>query len=170
MRELLFRGRKRDGTWAYGSLISAGSYCCILESEENVHPVNYPYLDDYLGTFDGAATPVIPETVGQYTGLSDANGQRIFEGDILKTRRYETYTEKLKGYHGYNDEGYPIKLPGYTGYMTVQRERTNDNYHAVVCFNPRRGFYIDGASVCVDAICNTVIGNIHDNPELLEVK
>lgn len=64
MHEILFRGKKHDGTWAYGSLIHAGTYCCILEAEENVHPMNYPYLDDDIGTFDGKATPVNPETVG----------------------------------------------------------------------------------------------------------
>lgn len=84
MREILFRGKKHDGTWAYGSLIQAGTYCCILEAEENVHPKDYPYLDDDIGTFDGKATPVNPETVGQYVGVVDANGVMIFEGDIVE--------------------------------------------------------------------------------------
>ena len=168
MRDYIFRGKTESGGWVYGSLIHAGKYCCILESEADVHPMDYPYLDNDLGTFDGYATPVIPETVGQFTGLLDKNGNRIFEGDILQTRRYETYTEELKGYYGYDVDGYPQKIPGYTGSMIIHNQRTNDNYHAVVCFDLVRGFYINGASVRIDAICNTVIGNVHDNPELLK--
>lgn len=86
MREILFRGKTPYGRWVYGSLIHAGDYCCILENEGHVHPIDWPYLDGDLGTFDGKATPIIPETIGQFTDLLDANGKKIFEGDILKCR------------------------------------------------------------------------------------
>ena len=167
MRDIIFRGKaKGRNDWVEGSLIKVGDYCCILEPD--CESYGETYLDAALGTIDGQAIPVIPESVGQYPGLTDANGKRIFEGDILKTRRYETYAEELKGYCGYDKDGYPNKVPGYTGSMTVYRNGANDNYHAVVRFNPRHGYYAEGASVIVDAIRNTVVGNIYDNPELLE--
>lgn len=131
--------------------------------------MDYPYLDDELGTFDGRATPVIPETIGRYTELKDKNGMKIFEGDIVSTRKDAIRTEKLKGYYGFDSDGYPQKIPGYEG---------ESEYHyncqveccALVEFSPRHGYYLRGTSMFVDAICNAVVGNIHDNPELLEVK
>ena len=84
MRNIVFRGRKTHShEWAEGSLITADNFTAILEAEDKVHPMDYPYLDGDLGTIDGKATPVEPETIGQFTGLIDKNGQKVFEGDMV---------------------------------------------------------------------------------------
>lgn len=147
MREILFRGKTERDQWVYGSLILAGSCCCVLESEENCHPMDYPYLDNELGTIDGKATPVIPETVGQFTGLTDVNDTKIFEGDIVLTE----YGEKFVVAYGRHD----LSCCGCC----------YDSHESV-------GFYLGcGDYAYSDDTAWTdikVIGNIHDNPKLME--
>ena len=169
MREILFRAKILN-EHEYADEWVEGYYAKVEHwlDDREIHIIIPPHINMYphceLTTF----YEIDPYTLGQYSGLLDVNGKKIFEGDIVRTRRDESYTEELKGYYGYDKDGYPQKVPGYTGSMKVTRQRTNDNYHAVVRYSPTHGFYLDGASVSIAGINNTVIGNIHDNPELLK--
>lgn len=136
MPEILFRGKKTyGGGWIEGCLIQAENFCCILQEEEKANAWDYPYLDGKLGHIDGTVDPVDPETVGQFTGISDANDTKIFEGDIVEIAK--------------EDEPFKVEW----------------------CEDSAR-FVLSASTFCCDFDNYwgweiEVIGNIHDNPELL---
>lgn len=132
MREILFRGKiVRTGEWVCGGIVH--------QTDHYGEPVDRYYIIDGTETQDydiGYEYEVDPKTVGQYTGLTDKNGKRIFEGDILS---FETMRGTIS-FTVYYDEECGVWQP------------FGDSYCG---FDPK------------DV---EVIGNIHDNPELLEDK
>lgn len=74
MREILFRGKRVDnGEWFYGDILHNSNCVKIRENETDI---------DYIAR----SYQIIPETLGQYTGLKDVHNTRVFEGDIVKTK------------------------------------------------------------------------------------
>lgn len=130
MREILFRGKRTDnGEWVEG-------YFCGKVNETIFSPAteSAQIIDKDLYWHE-----VIPETVGQYTGLSDINGKKIFEGDIVNIRKkqWQPLYDNCKGEVYFNGAVYLIK-----------------GVSDVLSLYVFRGW------------CE-VIGNIYDNPELL---
>lgn len=134
MREILFRGQLRrkgekvnmageplPSIWKYGGVSQYGGGAMIYQAE--------PKIEKF---------PVYGDTVGQYTGLRDKNGERIFEGDIIE-------------YNG-------------TKHRVVFENRFQTAYFGIVM----SAMETWGFSNSAPANMMEVIGNIHDNPELLE--
>lgn len=127
MRENLFHGKRKDnGKWVEGYYVPVGEYHYILTGKLEL--VSYLGFEHFL---------VIPETVGQYAGLTDKNGKKIFEGDIVR----------------YDGEKHIVvfETRGETGYFGIKIDRLETwNF----CLS-------------VPAKSMEVIGNIYDNPELI---
>ena len=162
MREILFRGRRVDnGEWVEGFYVNVPEhYKHEMSGKSYIVSIN-----------NGLFMEVVPETVGEYTGLTDKNGKKIFEGDIVK------------------DEGFEYRLLG-------DNRKVNRNgiavveygFHDVPSEDPFEwgeayGFYFNGDTLYptparYKPYCEgkgkqfsfEVIGNKWDNPELLEVE
>ena len=128
MREILFRGKRIDnGEWVEGYFV-------------NLWLMHYQKHQPIITDNNAVSYDVDPSTVGQYTGLCDKNGKKIFEGDIVKT---DKFSEPNKQYI----IKYDLQFGAFIG---------QDRYNLYfVTFDGDSGEF-------------EVIGNIHDNPELLK--
>ena len=104
MREILFRGKSIDsGEWVYGVPVIAKDNIADKDMTVLVDNPNEIVPREGLPLFE----QIDPETVGQYTGLKDENGVKIFEGDIIKCGKYLLLVEweDCTGYHPFNHYG-----------------------------------------------------------------
>ena len=142
MREILFRGKTEQGKWIFGFYHNETS----IESPASERKITRHHI--YTKDFDKF---VIPETVGQYTGLTDKNGNKIFEGDIVSTK----YKLGRGGYYVfevyYNENLCQFALTINSGSYTKNKQYD----------------WLQLTSLKANKV--EIIGNIHDNPELLEV-
>lgn len=134
MREILFRGKRfMDGEWVDGSL--------FVDEKKDKHEILVGYVNYRVGW------EVDPETIGQYTGLTDKNGTKIFEGDIVRICYEDSngvkYCEIKEVFYDNEDcRWYPLSWDE-------------------CC---------EQCDFCTEITSIEIIGNIHDNPELMEDK
>ena len=139
MREVKYRGRRLDnGAWEYGDLIEnqGRNFIYHATSETTIE-------DNDDGRIVVAAVEVDHNTVGQYTGLKDRNGKKIYEGDIV-TEIDIVIAQNRRRYQVVFETG-AIRIDG----LILARYYDNDDRLA-------KRYIVE------------VIGNIHDNPELLK--
>ena len=132
MRQIKFRGKRLDnGAWIYGDLIH------IDKSDIGI-------VTDY-DHWSGCR--INPDTLGQFTGLTDCNGKEIYEGDIIKV----------------DELAMPCEVIWYDKTASFQLR-----YHVEGGFNIPKdalGLWVQDYKSVI-----TVVGNIHDNPELFNEK
>ncbi len=143
MREILFRGKTREGKWNESSAVFISGELALMLTERPIKELvkdKNGELVDVIFNF----CAVEKETVGQFTGLTDKNGKRIFEGDIISEKP-------------------PMNKYSFVGKVIWDEKRGAWRFY--IFEHPD---YV--AFLATYGVEYTVIGNIHDNPELLEVE
>ena len=152
MREILFRGKRVDnGEWVEGSLVNN-----IFFRAESNRPIPYiidpyEYVEyDCMEDIGDLAVEVAPETVGQFTGRTDKNSKRVFEGDILCADTGRRWSNGI--------------CTDYTQYVVVVYNSQKARFEIL----GKLGESHKALDQVIDKRRATVAGNIHDNPELLK--
>lgn len=142
-REIKFRGKRLDnGEWVYGYL------CEDMNGDFSIQQIIHKVENGWA--IPHRIFPVAPDTVGQYTGIKDARGADIYNGDII---------ECISSNH------IPIRhLIRFCDERGYYAQYDNSNW---------TGELNECGHICqhyIDKFGKYVIGNIHDNPELLKVE
>lgn len=150
-REILFRGKRLDnGEWVYGNLVRYANG--DAEIWEIFNPDIYTDCRDWV---------IIPETVGQYTGLKDKNGVEIFYGDIVRMHQFlfdgSEYEKEIVGVIKQGDYGWTLSQ--------IKNKEVND--HMGYENGEGETYLIDFYGLHEESF--EKIGTKWDNPELLEV-
>ena len=150
MRDILFRGKtpRQDEHFDDGEWVE-GFYTRFNEKE---HRIYSGYAETDCGDYYPDWYNVRPETVGQYTGLTDKNGKKVFEGDIVKctdTTYYYSLTTVVIFGNPNGEYNWGFQLKRISG--------ASANTDILLWFD------MEDVGACAE-----VVGNIHDNPELLK--
>ena len=143
MRTIKFRGKRLDNSeWVYGDLLRMHGVPCIYPDPA---PDGW---NDY---------EVIPDTVGQFTGLLDKNGKEIYEGDVLQRIPNEQYSDAT---------GIPLDMlrEDIGEGCDLVFVRYDESQSSVMYLSLSRKFNVHW----LNTQYFTIICNIHDNPELLK--
>ena len=142
MREILFRGKQNEGRWVEGVYFKHDTVkvCFSSDDPKPRHLIIQDGFCDWGFEPPIHCVDVDPDTVGQFTGLTDKNGKKIFEGDILD---------------------HIIQAEVLTNRGVVVWDRENARW-ALQLNTMKPCFYMHNPKSV------EVIGNIHDNPELLK--
>ena len=163
-RKILFRGKRLDnGRWVEGfySNLYDEEKCEVqsIITYQNFYDADMSYPYPFVNTVEAE---VDPETVGQFTGLTDKNGNKIFEGDVLKFVG-GTCDFFIKSAYGHRHEKGTIFTVKWfpSGYTLYESKTKNPLYPNCWSNIGNYDFWNNSRSF-------EVIGNIYDNPELLK--